>query len=55
MTFQKIKQSEALDQGVVYDLLLSIASGGVEELKQIQKKMDSEVKEDHKKGYRGTC
>lgn len=53
--FSKIKQSEALDQGVVYDLLLSIASGGVEELKQIQKKMDSEVKEDHKKGYRGTC
>lgn len=54
--FSKIKQSGELDQKVVYELLLSIASGGIEELKQIQKKSNSESSEEkHKKGYRGAC
>lgn len=51
------KQSEKLDEKLVYELLMSIASNGVADLKEVQKIFDKPGTGHHKNknSYRGAC
>lgn len=56
-TFIDLKQTGDLDKKLVYELLMSIASNGVADIKEMQKVLDTPESghHKHKKSYRGTC